>query len=296
MATRTRLQIAKADILRRFDEEPIKTLRQADIARILTQERDFWRLAQRTNTNEFIEFLVRAGRLKRYNFNFPSRPAHVYVWGEVPLLEILLSLRPRSYLSYYTAVRIHGLTEQVPKTIYVTHEPTLHQTRERRALTQEGIDTAFRKPQRITQEAVDYQNNRIYLINSAGNDMVGIVETQTSADTGTNATVRVTNVERTLIDITVRPTYSGGVAEVLKTFQEAKSKVSTNRLRALLEKLDYMYPYHQAVGFYLERAGYSTPAVDLFRQIPRSFRFYLTHDMSETEYEREWNLYIPRGL
>jgi hypothetical protein len=296
MATRTRLQIAKADILRRFNELPTKILSQADLARLLKEERGFWRLAQRTNTAEFIDFLTRAGQLKRYNFNFPSRPAHAYVWGEVPLLEILLFLRPRSYLSYYTAVRVHGLTEQVPKTLYVTHEPALHKAREKRPLTQEGVDAAFRKAERSTQEVANYQENRICLINGAGTDMLGVVEMQTSADSRATANVKVTNIERTLIDITVRPAYSGGVAEVLKSFQQAKSRASTNRLRVLLDKLDYTYPYHQAIGFYLERAGYSPAALDLLRQIPQPFRFYLAHAMSETEYVREWNLYIPRGL
>jgi hypothetical protein len=296
MATRTRLQIAKADIVRKFDELPTKVLKQSGIAQILTQERGYWRLAQRTNTTEFIDFLVRSGKLKRYNFDFPSRPAHSYVWGDVSLLEILLSLRPRSYLSYYTAVRVHGLTEQVPKTIYVTNEPLLHKIRERRPLTQEGIDAAFQKHERSTQEVVDYQERRIYLINGAGTEMLGVTEAQTSIEGSIPANVRLTNVERTLIDITVRPGYSGGVAEVLKAFQEAKSKTSSNRLRALLEKLSYTYPYHQAIGFYLERAGYNPPAVELFRQMPQPFRFYLVHDMSETEYVREWNLYIPRGL
>lgn len=296
MATRTRLQIAKADIFQRFEEFPSKVFRQADIARILTQERSFWRLAQRTNTDAFIDFLVRAGRLKRYIFNFPSRPVHAYAWGDVPLVEILLSLRPRSFLSYFTAVRIHGLTEQVPKTYYVTHEPTLHNARARGSLAQEGIDAAFRKPERSTQEVVDYQDNRICLINGAGTNMLGVIETQTSTDTGATANVSVTNVERTLIDITVRPGYSGGVGEVLKAFHEAKNKASTNRLRATLETLEYVYPYHQAIGFYLERAGYSSSAVDLFRQMPQPFRFYLSHGMSETEYVRDWNLCIPKGL
>ena len=295
MAARTRLQIAKTDILKQFDELPMKVFKQSDLARILTQERNFWRLAQRTNSTEFIEFLIRSGNLKHYTFNFPSRPAHAYAWGDVPFYEILLSLRPRSYFSYYTAVRIHGLTEQAPKTIYVTHEPTIHSARKRRPLTQEGIDVAFRKPERSTQEAVDYQNNRICIINGAGTEMMGVIETQTSTD-ATTASVRVTNIERTLIDITVRPGYAGGVAEVLKAFQEAKGKASTNRLKALLEKLDYLYPYHQAIGFYLERAGYSPSAINLFRQIPQPFSFFLAHDISETEYLREWNLHIPRGL
>ena len=64
--------------------------------------------------------------------------------------------------------------------------------------------------------------------------------------------LRFTNLERTLIDAAVRPVYAGGVFEVRKAYQLAKEKVSVNRLAALLQKLNYIYPYHQAIGFYLE--------------------------------------------
>ena len=36
--------------------------------------------------------------------------------------------------------------------------------------------------------------------------------------------IRLTNIERTLIDIAVRPVYSGGVFEVLKAYRLAKDK------------------------------------------------------------------------
>ena len=104
-------------------------------------------------------------------------------------------------------------------------------------------------------------------------------------------------IERTLIDITVRPVHSGGVTEVLKAFELAREKVSVNRLAVMLKKLAFIYPYHQAVGFYLERAGYR-PFVDrsCFKEMPREFDFYLEHGMKAKEYVKEWNLFIPKGL
>jgi len=66
---------------------------------------------------------------------------------------------------------------------------------------------------------------------------------QLSAEGG--AHVRVTNLERTLIDAVVRPAYSGGVFEVAKAFELAKDQVSVNAMGAMLGKLRFAYPFHQ---------------------------------------------------
>lgn len=293
---RTRLQIAKTDIIRYFDALPVKVLKQSDIARILTEQRAFWRLALRTNTRKLIEFLTKHANLKRLDFNFPSRPAHCYVWGDVPLLEALLQLRPRSYFSHYTAMRFHGLTEQVPKILYVTHEQVHPHQSAREPLAQEAIDAAFKGSVRVSKNIAPYGDRRICLINGGDTELQGVTTGQMADGSAPIATIRVTDLERTLIDLTVRPIYSGGVGEVMKAFGEAKGSVSVNRLRGMLHKLNYLYPYHQAIGFYLERAGYEESSIKLFRQLPQLVDFYLTHGMSNTEYVAAWRLHIPKGL
>ena len=50
----------------------------------------------------------------------------------------------------------------------------------------------------------------------------------------------VTGVERTLIDATVRPVYSGGINEVLTAFSRASKMVSINKLVAMLKKINYI--------------------------------------------------------
>ena len=108
---------------------------------------------------------------------------------------------------------------------------------------------------------------------------------------------RVTTLERTLIDITVRPNYAGGPAHVIEIFRLAKSRgASTNHLLALLKSLRFAYPYHQAIGFYLERAGYSAAAQELVLRLGLPPDFYLTHGMVRSEYSPKWRLHFPEGL
>jgi hypothetical protein len=104
-------------------------------------------------------------------------------------------------------------------------------------------------------------------------------------------------LERTLIDIVVRPAYAGGIFQVFQAYRAAKEKdLSINRLLATLNKLNYVYPYHQAIGFLLKRAGYEEKRYSLLREAGLNFDFYLTHGIQDAEYSREWRLFFPRGL
>lgn len=107
---------------------------------------------------------------------------------------------------------------------------------------------------------------------------------------------RVTDLERTLIDVTLRPAYAGGVFEVAKAYALARERVSVNKLVTMLRKLEFAYPYHQAIGYYLERSGYTASPLALVRRLPFEHDLYLAHDMGRTRYEAAWHLFVPEGL
>ena len=295
---KSRIQIARPDIIRYFDELPSKVLHHTDLAHILREQRAFWRLTQSTTMATFIRFLITSGKLSEFEFPFPKpyKKKTVYAWGPVPFYEIVLGISSKCYFSHYSAVKIHGLTEQTPKTYYVNEEQRLESWLAGE-LTQTTIDAAFRRPVRVTRRVAETDNYRVIFLNGKNTANLGVVEEEFNGPGSERfGRIRVTNIERTLIDITVRPVYSGGVSEVLKAFMEARERVSVNRLAAMLKKLAFIYPYHQAIGFYLERAGYRSSSLDLFRRIPREFDFYLEHGLKEKEYVKEWRLFIPKWL
>ncbi|MBZ5667499.1 MAG: hypothetical protein LAO30_23230, partial [Acidobacteriia bacterium] len=106
----------------------------------------------------------------------------------------------------------------------------------------------------------------------------------------------VTSLERTLIDIVVRPNYSGGVFQVLEAYRRAQSRVSVGTIIATLKKLAYVYPYHQAIGFYMQRAGYPEKLYGRLKDLGLPYDFYLTYDLSDKEYLADWRLFVPKGL
>lgn len=294
----TRIQIAKQDIIKTFEELP-RILRSADVAKTFEKNRAFWRLAKSSSLRNFTEFLVEKTALKPVRFGFPQREVSGYTWGNVPLLEVLLGLVDNSYYSHYTAVRLHGLTEQVPKTVYLNQEKLSASTNystHPELFSQDAIDGAFQKSPRVSQNEAVNEDIRIIFLSSAYKAMLGVTTETVNYGEDHDLLLRFTNLERTLIDIVVRPFYSGGVFEVAKVFENAKDQVSVNRLKAMLKQMAFGYPYHQAIGFYLERAGYKQSQIDMFKNLPMERDFYLTHAMGKTSYLNRWRLHIPEGF
>ena len=291
MPPRSRLSIAKADIVKAIEETGTRVFTRADIDRLLTSNRDHWRLTQTMTTNRLIEFLVKNSKMQLHKFKLPHRPTNRYTWGEVPTLEIVQSLRPDGYFTHFTALQLHGLTEQIPKTVYLNFEQQASGGGGQ--LSQGAINSAFKRKCRVSKNVTTFREQRVCLLNGQNTGQLGV----TAIETADESELRVTSIERTLIDAAVRPIYAGGVFEVARAYEAAYDQFSVNRLTANLKRLNYTYPYHQAIGFYLQRAGkYSEAQLDLLRQFDVEFDFYLAHDMKETDYDETWRLFVPKGF
>lgn len=294
MARKTRIQIAKPDILSTF-ESVNNVLSANEISEILSDHRDNWRLTQRTNLASFIDFLESEGKLVTHTFKFPRGVKKGYSWGNVDVLPILNHIIRNSYISHYTALMLNGLTNQEPKTIYITQEQS-SKSNKGAELEQEKIDSAFKKPARVSSNTAIYRGQKITLLYGSNTNQLGVEEYQTYTPSGKTALIRVTGLERTLIDAAVRPSFSGGVFEVARAYKKAKNSLSVTRLAQYLKRINYIYPYHQVIGFYLDRSGYDSNLVDIFRRIPQELDFYLAHNMQSIEYVKEWRLFIPKGF
>ena len=280
------------DITNYFNNLSLRVFSRSNIEEILAENREFWRFSNSVTVNKFIEFLLEETKLEIVRFEFPHRNIIRYTWGKALFYELVSSLAPDSYFTHYTSMFFHELTEQIPNTIYLNSE----QPRKNfgsRELEQSRIDAAFKNSVRVSKNIGSYNNQKICLLNGMYTGQLGVIEIE-GPD---GAKILATSVERTLIDIAVRPVYSGGVFEVQKAYRMAKGKISVNRLSAMLKKLNNIYPNHQAIGFYLENAGvYKESSVNLLKKHGMDYDFYLTHRMTDTLYSKKWRLYYPRGL
>jgi len=291
---KTRLTLARSEIIEHIEALPTRIFRLGNLQGMLAANRDQWRLTQSLTGNEFIEYLCKRTQLNRVTLSFPSRTEVRFCWGKVSPYEVANSLRPLSYFSHFSAVHLNQLTEQIPKVLYVNCEQT-PKPRSDTVLRQDRVEAAFKRPQRMSRNVAEYRGYKIILVSGMHTGQLGVVAMKGPG----GEDLRVTNIERTLIDIAVRPAYAGGVFEVLKAYRLAQDRVSTNRLSAMYSQLDYLYPYHQAIGFYLEKAGvYSESRIRLMEKFPISLDFYLTHNVSKSEltYSPRWRLFHPKGL
>ncbi len=292
----TRLQLARKDIHEYLDQQPQRVFLGSELKSILSQMRDEWRLALSTYATDFFRFLEGPDKLQTVTMKFPSRKEVRYVWRSAPKAEILLTLRPKCYFSHYTAMQMHELTEQDAKVVYVNFEQSPKPSGGN--LSQESIDRAFRGKQRMAQTVAKLGDLNVFLLNGKHTGYIGIETRSVRWGEDDETTVRLTDVERTLIDIAVRPNYAGGPDEVLKAYSRAGDRASANRLAAYLQKMRYVYPYHQAIGFYMERSGgFAESAITRFRdRFEIEFDFYLAYGLKKTRYDPRWRLHVPAWM
>ena len=291
MSLENRLTIANADVLKHF--ESVRAMSQTELVTSIESQKGFWRVSN-YRTKEIIEYLLGKTKLQRHRLAFPKESRDIYSWGDVSVYEIALKLGADAYLSHYTAAAVHEIVDDVPKTVYVT-VPQPQKREQNIQLTQKQIDQAFSKEARTSKNISKLGDHRIAWLTGMDTQGRGVLEKDFGDTWG--GFLKVTNTERTLIDMVVRPSYSGGISKVLDAFRLAAGTMSTNKLVALLKQLQFVYPYHQAIGFLMDRSkSYSETALKMIRALGVTKNFYLDRAMNNPDYDSTWKIYFPKGM
>lgn len=286
-------QAAYENISEYFQNLNAKAFTTFDLSNIFESKRNSWKIASYRTAKHFNQYLENSEILKVTTLKHQSTGSIKTILSKpnANYYDIALTIKKDGYLSNYTAMSIHQLTLQVPKSIYISFMKSDDgRTNNNSNLSQESIHKAFSKPQRVTSELYksEIDNYRLYFIQKG--------YSQKEIGLETNQGIRYTDLEKTLIDIALRPAYSGGVFEVLEAYIKARDIVDTNKLYDYLNQLNYIYPYHQLIGFYLEKANYSEEQYIMFHRNISDFEFYLTYNISNKQYNEKWKIFFPKGF
>ncbi len=138
---------------------------------------------------ESLEKLVKNGFLKRIE---KGKYCFFTFYNEFAIANHLIE---DGVVAYWSALNFHGLTEQFPNTVFVQ---TTHQKRNKKVF---GVQYQFVKIK---------EGKRVGVITDWYNDYP----------------IQITDIEKTIVDCFDLPEYSGGFAELLQAFGEAKLEES----------------------------------------------------------------------
>jgi predicted transcriptional regulator of viral defense system len=288
----SRLSQAKKLIKVHLKESGQEVLRYDDLRCMLRANAKMWHLRKDTTVREFIDFLEGENLLSHLECEaYPLRTAKRYLCGSPSLEQVAMSLEPQGYLSHGTALFWHGLLNEAAKRVILNHEQSPKPTK-KGTMVQAAIDRAFAKGQRSSQLIYRCEAGEIQVINGKSTGNYGVVSIR---DPKGNE-LRVTELERTLVDCAVRPGYAQGILQVLNAYRLALPKLDMALLIKALRKVNHAYPYHQSIGFLLEKAGASPDLLSPLKQMGLNHDFYVDHEIKDPCFNTSWRVHYPREL
>src|SRR5262245_9009684 len=122
MGRTSKIKTAKPVIEEFFQEESLVTVfRFSDLGDVLDHHCEEWGLPANLYTPGFVKFLLSEAILKEIVLQAKSHKAKEtrYIRGRPSPYAVAVSLRRNAYLCHGSAVFLHGLTGQIPKTVFV---------------------------------------------------------------------------------------------------------------------------------------------------------------------------------
>lgn len=244
-----------------FEEKNQRVIKLEEVAKVLGISMRYASKVLHTLTKKNAFEKVKSGLYVRF-------PASIVInkgaYQEDPIL-IACALQEQYFLSYYTALRFHGLSQRVTRVFHVSN------------LRKSG--------------KVNYHENIIQLVRLTPQRFFGITREQYSGQE-----LLVSDLERTLLDIIERPEYSGGWPEVIQCLRNAKS-VDWEKLSK------YLFRFKTKSLF--QKGGYIFEILKDEVKTPRKFLDNLLREISPNIYyfkkgqgklNRRWNVIVDEAI
>jgi len=203
---------------------------------------------------------------------------------EVSESKMLLGCKKNSFFSMSTALNLQGLSNYRKNFIFISKELSAkHTDEQRKPLLQDSIGLAFKKDYRRTQMVGKYQEKHVVFLSPKN---TGNFEVLTSDDG-----LRMSSINRSLVEMIVNVQYFINSLNIINTFIPIKNELDVDIVFDIVKKFDFIYPYYQCVGFFLEQIGFSKKELLKFKNEIGELNFYTDKNVEEYEYDTYWKMY-----
>ena len=208
-------------------------------------------------------------RLKKGLYSLSSNAIGVSPLHE---FEVAMALVTPAAISHWSALNYHGLTEQVPRTIFVL--------------------TPAKNIPRVRKKNIN--NSSDYIINGITYQFVQIKPEYFFGikDVWINdSKVKITDIERTMLDGLMAPQYCGGFMEVLHILEENLTKINIEKLIEYALKLDQATI--KRLGYILTMLGIEPTLLKPLQIVPiKGFRVLDPTGQHIGKYDKNWMIQV----
>lgn len=198
---------------------------------------------------------------------------------EFNIYDFVYSLEKNGFFSMFTSLNIQGLTNFRDNFIFISKERRKRVNFNSKDITQEAIDKAFTNKPRRTKAHDTIYNYNIVILESNNTQEIGIIKYKG---------YKISSINRVFVEIISNIQYSKTPDDVIYEFKNLKDKLDINEIFNIIEKFDFVYPYYQLAGYYLEKIGFLKEELSKFFNKKTDLIFYTIKNKEKYTLDEYW--------
>lgn len=193
------------------------------------------------------------------------------------------TLEKKSFFSMSTALNIQNLTNARNDLVFVSKERATRLEFDLKTIKQESIDNAFSKKPRRTTAHDKIKDYSIVILQSNNTNEYEVIDYNG---------YRVSSVNRVFVEAISNIQYFKNPDFLIKTFKEIKEELNVKDIYDVITNFDFIYPYYQLAGFYLEKIGFKKDELVSFYNKKSNLNFYTHKNQMKYNYNEYWKIYF----
>ena len=252
-----------------------------DIANILDELKEKNLVSNSLSQNDFYLKLLYDGLISHTITIRDVEKIRYTLNKEFNIYDFVYSLERNGFFSMFTSLNIQNFTNFRDNFIFISKERMQRVNFSSKNITQEAIDKAFSNKPRKTKAYNTIYNYNIVMLESNNTQGVGIINYNG---------YKVSSINRAFVEIISNIQYSKTPYDVIGEFRKLKDKLDINEIFKIIEKFDFIYPYYQLAGYYLEKIGFLKEELSRFFNNKTNLIFYTMKNKTNYDLDEYWGI------